>query len=274
MTRSMIARAAPRLGQADRLRALVESLAHNVRAEAGNIRFEAHAEANSGAILMIEEYRDEKSFQAQLDQPHTQQFNAALKDVAEDGASQVTDLTPVAKEKTGAAPIRAIDHVGLTVPDVTAASRFLTDAFGAVTVYEVLPADADPMAGDDPEGQLGLTHGTKVDHMRLMRIGDGPTLELFRMIDGEQRDAARLQDIGLTHFALYFDDIDSAATEFQDAGGTLLEGPHPLAGVENGPSNAGVYGRTPWGMLIELLTYPSGIAYPDDAFTIRWTPRP
>ena len=44
MTRTMIARVTPRPGQEARLRTLVEELAAQVRAEAGNIRFEAFAE--------------------------------------------------------------------------------------------------------------------------------------------------------------------------------------------------------------------------------------
>ena len=43
---------------------------------------------------------------------------------------------------TPAAPgIRGIDHAGMTVPDIDAATRFFQDAFGAVTLYDVLPED-------------------------------------------------------------------------------------------------------------------------------------
>jgi hypothetical protein len=52
----------------------------------------------------------------------------------------------------------------------------------------------------------------------------------------------------------------------------LLSPPHGLAGVEAGSGNIGFYGRPPWGGLIELISYPDGIDYPDDALTTRWTP--
>jgi hypothetical protein len=29
---------------------------------------------------------------------------------------------------------------------------------------------------------------------------------------------------------------------------------------------------SPWGGLIELVSYPDGVAYPDDAPTTHWTP--
>jgi hypothetical protein len=63
----------------------------------------------------------------------------------------------------------------------------------------------------------------------------------------------------------------AAAERFERAGGTLLSPPHGLAGVEDGPGNAGVYGRAPWGALIELITYPAGVDLPAGS-PMRWTP--
>ncbi|MDT0684595.1 antibiotic biosynthesis monooxygenase [Roseicyclus sp. F158] len=273
MTRSMMARATPKPGQEGQLRALVEDLACNVRAEPGNIRFEAFAE-DGGAMVMLEEYRDDTAFEAHLGMPHTRQFNAALKEVAAGGGPKVTNVADVAADRHAAPGIRGIDHAGLTVPDIEAATRFFAEAFGAVTLYDVLPQDGPDMSGEGPEAELGLTSGTRIVHMRLVRIGNGPCLELFRMEDGDQADPARLQDKGLTHIGLYVDDIDAACTAFTEAGGMLLKGPHPLANNENQDGNAGIYGRAPWGMLIELLTYPGGIDMPADAPAIRWTPHP
>lgn len=41
---------------------------------------------------------------------------------------------------------RGVDHVGVTVPDIQAASDFLAGAFSAVAVYDVQSPDDDPMA--------------------------------------------------------------------------------------------------------------------------------
>ncbi|MCA0964706.1 antibiotic biosynthesis monooxygenase [Salipiger bermudensis] len=273
MTRTMIARATPKAGQAERLAALVETLAEQVRREAGNIRFEAFAE-DGGAVVMLEEYRDDDAFKTHLVQPHTQEFNAALEEVATGGASTVTDLASLASEQFASPGIRGVDHAGLTVPDIDAATRFLSEAFGAVTLYDVLPADGPDMEGEGPEAELGLSSGTRITHMRLVRIGNGPCLELFRMKDGAQSDPASLQDLGLTHLGLYVDDIDAACAAFTAAGGTLLKGPHPLANNEDKVGNAGIYGRAPWGTLFELLSYPGGIDLPADAVAPRWTPHP
>jgi catechol 2,3-dioxygenase-like lactoylglutathione lyase family enzyme len=168
---------------------------------------------------------------------------------------------------------RGIDHIGVTVPDVNAASAFLEKAFGARAVYDVLPEGGTPMAGRETEKELGMPPGAKIVHMRLMQIGTGPTLELFQIEGAPQQQPAQLNDFGWTHIAVYVDDIHAAAQRFQEAGGTLLSPPHGLAGIESGAQNAGVYGRAPWGGLIELLTYASGIQYPDPS-TTRWTPPP
>ncbi|WP_083078264.1 antibiotic biosynthesis monooxygenase [Thioclava electrotropha] len=273
MTRTMIARATPKAGQAERLEALVETLARQVRREAGNIRFEAFTE-EGGAVVMLEEYRDEAAFKAHLAQPHTQEFNAALEEAATGGGSTVTDLATFADAKPAAPGVRGVDHAGLTVPDIDAATRFFSEAFGAVTLYDVLPEDGPDMEGEGPQAELGLSPGTRITHMRLVRIGNGPCLELFRIEGGEQSEPARLQDLGLTHLGLYVDDVEAACAAFAAAGGTLLKGPHPLANNEDNDGNAGIYGRAPWGTLIELLTYPGGIDLPEGAPAPRWTPNP
>jgi hypothetical protein len=81
--------------------------------------------------------------------------------------------------------------------------------------------------------------------MRLMRLGMGPSRELFQFAHAEQRPSASLNDFGLQHFAVYVDDMAASAERFKRAGGMLLSTPHDLAGVEDGPGNAGVYGRAP-----------------------------
>jgi catechol 2,3-dioxygenase-like lactoylglutathione lyase family enzyme len=168
---------------------------------------------------------------------------------------------------------RGIDHVGVTVPDIEAAARFLEAAFDATTVYDVQTLSAPPMAGKQVEHELGIPRGAGILHMRLMRLGVGPSLELFQFGQVEQKPSASLNDFGLQHVAVYVDDIAAAAARFERAGGTLLSPPHGLAGIEDGPGNAGVYGRAPWGGLIELITYPAGVDLPKGSPT-RWTPPP
>ena len=95
-----------------------------------------------------------------------------------------------------AAHPRGIDHVGLTVPDLESASRFLEEALGAIPLYDVQALGAPPMAGAEAEMQLGLPSGAKIVHMRLLRVGEGPSLELFQFTDTSQRGAAAYPTTG------------------------------------------------------------------------------
>lgn len=71
---------------------------------------------------------------------------------------------------------RGIDHIGMTVPDVDEASGFLVKAFDAEILYDVQPENAEPMAGKEPEQQLGIPKGAKIVHMRLVQT---PTALLY-----------------------------------------------------------------------------------------------
>lgn len=166
---------------------------------------------------------------------------------------------------------RGIDHIGWTVPNIDVATQFLAQAFGAQVVYDSHPKTAAPQAGPEVEQMLGLPAGGQVIQIRMVRLGNGASLELFQLAHAPQHGPAQLADFGYTHFGLYVDDMAAAVQRFEAAGGQLLAPPHALVGVESGPGNEFVYGRTPWGALVELLTYPAGLHYPDPQIT-RWTP--
>ena len=167
---------------------------------------------------------------------------------------------------------RGIDHLGITVPDLEAASRFLVAAFGAEPVYTNHTKSDPPETGAEAEARLGIVPGGGILAVRTVRLGNGPALELFEMRASEQRPALRPSDFGLQHFSVYVDDIENAAAQFEAAGGELLRGPNPLTGFEKGAGNAFRYGRTPWGMMIEFMTSPSTMEFEKQAGPRRWKP--
>ena len=168
---------------------------------------------------------------------------------------------------------RGIDHIGWTVPDIEAATQFLTAAFGAQVIYDSHPRTEPPQAGPAAERMLGLPPYGEVTQIRLLRLANGPSIELFAVARAPQQPPPALPDFGYTHFGLYVDDIAAAVQRFEAAGGQLLAPPHDLKGVEGGPGNQFAYGHTPWGTLIELLTYPAGVQNADPNVP-RWTPKP
>jgi catechol 2,3-dioxygenase-like lactoylglutathione lyase family enzyme len=111
-----------------------------------------------------------------------------------------------------------------------------------------------------------------VDRITLLRCGDGSNLELFQYRAPDQATAPpRNSDIGGHHLAFYVADIDAAAADLQARGVRTMMGPFP---VTEGPA-AGqsiLYFLSPWGLQLELISYPGGMAYEADAETVLWAP--
>lgn len=165
--------------------------------------------------------------------------------------------------------IRAIEHVGITVPDLEQATTFFNEAFGAEKIYDMLD---EPLAGPEVEAGLGIPPGATIESIRMMRLGNGPNLELFVYSGTTQRDPVVPSDYGLQHFCVYVDDIDKAADQLEEAGGTLLSRPNDLPGGDAGTGNRYLYARTPWGSTVELVSYPSPQAYEARTDLRRWRP--
>ena len=173
------------------------------------------------------------------------------------------------------AGVRAIDHVGVTVPDIAEAARFFAEALGAEPLYEMAPST--PPTEDSlrlEQAQLGTRPGTSWRRALMMRLGDGPCIELFDYEDPDRRPAVTATDLGVQHFAIYVDDIDAAKDRMVAAGATALEGPSPLNGPEAGEGNQWLYVQAPWGGLIELVTYPSSQPWEQTTSLRRWKPVP
>ena len=169
------------------------------------------------------------------------------------------------------AGVRAIDHVGVTVPDIAEAARFFAEALGAEPLYEMAPSK--PATEDDlrlEQAQLGTRPGTRWRRALMMRLGDGPCIELFDYEDPDRRPAVTATDLGVQHFAIYVDDIDALKDRMVAAGATALEGPSPLNGPEAGEGNQWLYVQAPWGGLIELVTYPSSQPWEQTTSLRRW----
>lgn len=168
--------------------------------------------------------------------------------------------------------VQGIDHVGITVPDLDEASRYLEAVFGAVRQFDLENGDPHPSRKD--QDSLGVRPGVRWRSSRLMSLGNGPTIELFEYDDDDRRPAATASDYGLQHLAIYVDDIDAVARRVVEEGGRLLAGPGDLSGPEGGEGNRWHYTLAPWGSIIELITYPQGQNYEREQHVRRWRPRP
>jgi len=165
--------------------------------------------------------------------------------------------------------VRGIDHIGITVPDVEAATRFLSQAFDAAVVYDTVADGLPRRQPEDLAATVALNQTQRVIATRIVRLGDSANIELFEIKDTVP-GVHGIGALGLQHFAIYCDDISEVLRRVLAAGGTQLRGPNPLFGAEEGPGNAMHYVRAPWGTLIELISTPAGTA-PGHEMN-RWQP--
>lgn len=166
---------------------------------------------------------------------------------------------------------RGINHIGITVPDLEEATRFLKDGLGAKVAYDGLTSQEEPRCGAETERQLGLPSGAKIRKQRMIVAGTGPSLEVFE-IQAPHAPAAGLADYGLNHLAFYVDDIQGSLDRLVAAGGQALSEVHGNSRYEDTPGNGSVYVLAPWGTIIELQTIPGGHYYPEDSEAEVWTP--
>lgn len=165
--------------------------------------------------------------------------------------------------------VRGIDHIGITVPDIEAATRFLREAFDAAIVYDTVVDGLPSRSAEALAATVALKEDQNIVATRMIRLGDSANIELFE-IEGAAPGVEGIGALGLQHFAVYCDDLASVLCRVLAAGGTQLRGPNALFGVEKGPGNSMHYIRAPWGSLIELICVPADTGPGCEAN--RWKP--
>jgi catechol 2,3-dioxygenase-like lactoylglutathione lyase family enzyme len=153
--------------------------------------------------------------------------------------------------------LTGIEHIGLTVPSIDDATRFFTDVTGAETLYDVGPFESPD---DWMAAHLAVHPRSRINKVRVLRVANGPVLELFEFTAPDQNTAMpKNSDYGGFHLAFYVEDMDAAlvalkvhAVEIQSGPVVMTEG--ASAGL------AWLYFKAPWGQQLELVSYPGGIA--------------
>ena len=162
-----------------------------------------------------------------------------------------------------------VEHVGLTVPDIEAATRFFVDVLGAEMLFEVGPFVA---ADGWMKKHLGVHPRAVVRKLRMLRLAAGPSVELFEYEAPDQREARpRNSDAGGHHLAFYVTDMAAAVAHLRQHGVTLLGDPTLMTeGASAGL--AWVYFLAPWGLQLELVSAPDGLAYARQGGRPMWRP--
>lgn len=158
----------------------------------------------------------------------------------------------------GVPGLRGLDHIGFTVPDIEAATRFFVDVMGCEAFYDLGPIASE---NDWMKTHLGVDPRACVRKLRFLRCGHGSNFELFEYeAPGQQSTPPKNSDVGGHHLAFYVDEFDPALAYLREQGVEIMGTPT----VRDAGPSAGltwVYFRTPWGMQCELVSFPEGKAY-------------
>ncbi|WP_210447971.1 VOC family protein [Vibrio crassostreae] len=164
--------------------------------------------------------------------------------------------------------LKGIDHFGLTVPSLDEAVDFFVNIIGCEPFYELGPFQASEWLATT----LGVTEDTTMKKLKFLRCANGTNLELFEYeCDDKNLQVPKNSDIGGHHLAFYVVDFDKAIT-------FLVKNNIEILGVPtvrtHGPSagQTWVYFKAPWGLQLELVSFPNGKGYEKDYDNKLWHP--
>src|SRR5438477_9115956 len=158
----------------------------------------------------------------------------------------------------GVPGLRGVEHIGFTVPDLEAATRFFVDVIGCEYVYSLGPITGE---GDWMTRHLNVPAASRVRELRFFRCGFGPNFEIFEY-EGDDLVPVppRNCDVGGHHLAFYVDDFAAALGYLREKDLVILGEPT----IRTAGPSAGqtwVYFLAPWGMQLELVSFPRGKGY-------------
>lgn len=165
--------------------------------------------------------------------------------------------------------LRGTEHIGFTVPDLEQADDFFVNVIGCERVYSL-----GPYASDDDwmQSRLNVHPRTTIRELRFYRCGFGPNFEIFEYVPADgQNPQPRNSDLGGHHLAFYVDDFETALAYLREKGIRILGEPTNSKNASEG--QCWVYFLSPWGMQLELVSFPNGKAYERDSDVRLWDPR-
>lgn len=166
--------------------------------------------------------------------------------------------------------VHGIDHIGLTVPDLEAATNFFIKALNGAVIYDTYLKSQPARRSAFTQKRLGITNDMAEVAIRMIGFPNGAQIELFEFTGPDQKPPITPADFGWQHVAFYVDDIDLAVKQIESAGGQRNADPIELSGIEAGAGNKFCYCLTPWGSSIELITYPTPQPYLSTSNRRKW----
>lgn len=180
--------------------------------------------------------------------------------------SRTTNSTPPCAGLPG---LRGTEHIGFTVPDLEEATDFFVNVIGCQLMFELGPFSAQDNWMSE---HLNVHPRAVMRRLRFFRCQHGSNFEIFEYEAPDQKPVSpRNSDVGGFHLAFYVDDLESAIQYLKGKNVRLLGEPTLRT---TGP-NAGqhwIYFLTPWGMQLELVSFPNGKGYEKMMTARLWHP--
>jgi catechol 2,3-dioxygenase-like lactoylglutathione lyase family enzyme len=167
--------------------------------------------------------------------------------------------------------MRGHDHTGITVPDMKQAETFFVEVLGCQKAMSFGPFSDDK--GTFMQDVLGVNPRAVINQITQIRCGSGSNIELFNYSSPDQQVVQpKNSDVGGYHIAIYVDDIKAAEEYLKAKGVQTYAGPIP---IKEGPAagQAILYFKAPWGLQMEAITYPEGMAYEKTSDVKLWSPK-
>ncbi|WP_375386046.1 VOC family protein [uncultured Microbacterium sp.] len=175
---------------------------------------------------------------------------------------------------SAAAPVpgmTGMEHVAFTVPDLEQAVKFFVEVLGCEYFYDIGPFRDDE--GTWFRDNLDLDPRAQIPRAALLRCGHGSNFEIFEYDAPDQvRKMPQMSDWGGVHLAFYVQDMDVALADLDRRGIRILGGSKPGMGVEAGDGSTFAHFLSPWGMLLEFVSFPNGKTYMTGRDRILWHP--
>ncbi len=164
--------------------------------------------------------------------------------------------------------LRGTDHIGFTVPNLQQAVDFFVNVIGCEPFYELGPFSA---ADNWMNEHLNVRHDAVMKRLKFLRCKSGSNFEIFEYQSSDQNSQQpKNSDVGGHHLAFYVDDMDSAVSYLKSKGIQVLGDPTHSKNASAG--QRWVYFLSPWGMQLELVSYPEGKAYEKETDQRLWHP--
>ena len=165
---------------------------------------------------------------------------------------------------------RGIQHFGLTVPNLDEAVGFFCEVLGCEPFFEL-----GTFAFDDNwmNEHLNVHPRAVIRNFQMLRCGNGTNLEVFEYSAPDQAGSPpKNSDVGGHHLAFYVDDMAVAVAFLRERGIRVLGEPSTFT---DGPGKGltWVYFLAPWGLQLELVSFPEGMAYEQGRSRLLWDPR-